>query len=373
MIFNEEKFEEFFTTDAWIIIQSFFTQLENKLTEYKIPHSKQKSTIEGLIEYLEEFIENRKTDRKINFNDALKLLEEIGSPSDIISMLEIPQDLRIEQQIQSPNQKLQNIQICLKCQFLNSKDAEFCENCGTNLITKELQVSKIKQSIIDHPYSFSFILAYIGLVFVLSIIFMPNVQNPLYSIVSGLFYASFPAPLIAVINGWILDYFLKEKKSSKFKYNKIMNDIEINFALGSFLFFLSTCLLLLFGITLQLAMVVLIAIIFCFCLFFILILEAQLKPDNIPYIELLKLKKALEEYTQEKIKNHNINFTVAISPVIIIAIIIIFTYPPSYDVSGVIISAIMFIFSLYSGFNGILAMYYYSWPKIRSYVKNNLS
>ena len=364
---EEEKFAKFFTADAWKLISSYFIQLEAKLVEYDIPRITQTSTIQGLIEYLEEFVENYKLTDKINFSGALSLLEEIGSPSDILLTLDISEPPSRE----TDERVIPRGKVCSHCLFNNVQSADFCENCGISFKKEEMSISKIKQMIIDHPYSVSFVVAYSILVCIFSIYPLIPSNNILQSISSALFYAFLPAPLLAVLNGWILDYFFKDKKSQKYKYTKLLDDLESNFAIGSLALFLSACIILLLALMLQFSILAMIAIIIWVAIFFSLIIDTSLRPDNIPYIQLLKLKNSLEDYTNKKLQNWNLYLTVAIIPFTILLIVIMFTLPPGVgvDIFGVMITGLLFIVAIYAGFNGILVMYYYSWPIIKRYLQ----
>lgn len=371
-----EKFERYFTDDGWYLVKSYFSKLRTKMEDLDVPKDKQNSTFRGLNEYLEEFIEDKKERGRINFDLALKLVQEIGSPTEIFIMIDYPNKNLIDESKISYGKGDKGALECKNCFFKNVETAKYCENCGQELLEKLLK-TKIKQGIIDHPYLFSFAFMYLTLIFLAQIIIiiwkgLQNYSDPVFTILTSILYTFVPVLMIALISGWILDKFFGDQKSFKIKYTKLLNDFENNFAAGSILTFISGSIIFSLGVLLQWIIFVLTAIFIIIGIFISLAIEALNRPSDIPYLQLLMTKKKFEIFVQKKVQKSNIFVGIVIIIVTISYILALITFFPDSDFYGVIITASLLAFALLSGFNGFSFMYFYSWPFIKKQIKSNL-
>ena len=62
---NLQRIINYFTDDAWYLIEAFFSKLQKKLIESQVPERKQDSILKGLEDFLYEYIEDHKGREKI--------------------------------------------------------------------------------------------------------------------------------------------------------------------------------------------------------------------------------------------------------------------------------------------------------------------
>ena len=172
---NLESLMNNFTDDAWYLIEAYFAKLDIQLHDSQLSERKQLSILSGLEDYLCEYIDDYKGRTKISFKLTLKLLEEIGSPHEIIQTLDISHGTKVLN-TSSPTQSV-SVQpqttytariVCRNCHYSLAKGSLFCDNCGYQLTRKSPSMI-VPQIIIDHSYLTSFVISWIAIaLFVLS-------------------------------------------------------------------------------------------------------------------------------------------------------------------------------------------------------------
>lgn len=128
-----QDLSNYFTSDGWRMIISFVENLKKRLDQFDVDDEEKESIFNGIEEFIQEFVEEYKNRAKITFNEALSLIREIGSPSEIIQSM----DLTIEQMMKCDSvkdtQESDKI-ICKACSWPNEPDSKFCDSCGKKLI-----------------------------------------------------------------------------------------------------------------------------------------------------------------------------------------------------------------------------------------------
>ncbi|MFX1283390.1 MAG: hypothetical protein ACFFB5_07035 [Promethearchaeota archaeon] len=161
---NSPQFQElsdYFTSDGWRMIISFVENLKKRLDQFDIDIEEKESIFNGIEEFIQEFVEEYKDKAKITFNEALSLIREIGSPSEIIQSM----DLTIEQMMKQVSVKdpIESDKIiCKACSWPNEPDSRFCDSCGKKLIEleEEKDVVYLPQIMFRFPNVTSIIFTY---------------------------------------------------------------------------------------------------------------------------------------------------------------------------------------------------------------------
>jgi hypothetical protein len=204
-------FRKNFTSDAWQLSNSFFINLTGKFTQFNIPAEKQRATLEGILEYFEDFVTHFEGLTKINYSETLKLLHEIGSPSEILQMMDVPLDVRTHD---ISGDKPSNKALCPECEWLNDLDSNYCDNCGTSLIDQDKRIDTktvLPQVVFTYPNGMSLILSAvilstIGLIEALITFTLSDFDNPMEEILLiGILVMFFPSILFGLILGRILE------------------------------------------------------------------------------------------------------------------------------------------------------------------------
>ncbi|MFW9917772.1 MAG: hypothetical protein ACFFGZ_19385 [Candidatus Thorarchaeota archaeon] len=380
--FMMESLNDYFTDDAWYVVQAYFSKLQKKMEDSGVPKKRQTFILSGLSDFINEYVEEYKDKEKINFDLALLLLREIGSPTDIVLTLDFPKD---RETIAESGQLLESRKqcVCEACHYSNDLEALFCENCGQRLVSEIGLAGKVKQELIDHTYLASFLAIYsvllvLGVVWeiVLHPSFGQSIQWDLpisvdLVIINVTMFGL--AIVLTLITGAILDYRLKDKKSSKVKYKSALDRFERRFFLGSVLAFFSGLLfgyLALTGLWWPVAPAALsFTAIGCSMGWLQHHVLWREKPKEIPYFDLLTARKMLDGYFRGKLVRLNIN----VVSVMVISILIgamassIREGSPFVGVEATLNGLMFFLcltgtFSL--GVSGFALMHYYDWPSV---------
>jgi hypothetical protein len=240
-----QELSEYFTPDAWQLIDSFVLSLQKKMDQFSISSEEQVTIFEWIEEFVQEFIEDYKGRAKINFDEALGLIREIGSPSEILQSMELPVEqvmkeeavmsppetvVKPAQTIPEPQQALIAPQKTLKadergyklpcsaCNWPNYPDSVFCENCGRR-ITEPVDTKKtptLLPGMNAHPTAFSVLYSYVllliiglfeGLIVYISSLDDPNEADSLLSdIIPGVIgVMMIPAVVFGLIMGYLVE------------------------------------------------------------------------------------------------------------------------------------------------------------------------
>ena len=158
LVENEERILEYFTFDGAELIKNYLQSLKKYVNNVVITKDQQDSVISVITDFIDEYHENYKPS-KISFTYTLILINELGSPMEIIQSFEF----EVKSEIETKD--------CVHCGWKNSLNSVYCEYCGKlsedmNETTKTSDSyfkisnykSDFKQSMIDYPYSRSFII-----------------------------------------------------------------------------------------------------------------------------------------------------------------------------------------------------------------------
>ncbi|MHA2370631.1 MAG: hypothetical protein ACXADX_17590 [Candidatus Hodarchaeales archaeon] len=377
--FTMESLNVYFTEDAWYVVQAYFSKLQKKMDDSGVPKKRQAFILSGLSDFINEYVEEYKDKEKINFDLALLLLREIGSPTDIVLTLDSPKD---RETIAESGQLLESgkQRICQACHYSNDLEALFCENCGQRLVSEVGLAGKVKQELIDHTYLASFLAIY-SVLFVLGIsweiLFHPSFGRSIQwdlpisidlVIINVTMFGL--AIFLMVIAGTILDYRLKDKKSSKIKYKNALDNFERRFFLGAFLAFFSGLLFGYLALTgLWWSAALSFTAIGCSMGWLQHHVLWREKPKEIPYFDLLTAKKMLDGYFRGRLAKLNINVvTVMTISILIGAIGSSIQEGSTFAGIEATLDGLIFFLCLIGTFSlavsGFALMHYYDWPSV---------
>ncbi|MHA2270479.1 MAG: zinc ribbon domain-containing protein [Candidatus Hodarchaeales archaeon] len=240
-----QELSDHFTIDAWQLIDSFIGSLQKKMNKFCISSEEQVTVFDWIEEFIQEFVEDYKGKAKINFDEALGLIREIGSPSEILQAMELPIE-RIAngevvisspktatppaQSVAAPQQSVIAPQEFLKadersyrlpcsaCNWPNYPDAIFCENCGSKIT--EGVVARTGPTLLpgmqSHPTTFSIFYSYILLLiigfFEAFLIYIGSLDEPNEAdeLLTGIIPAVFGVMMIpAVVFGLTMGYLVE--------------------------------------------------------------------------------------------------------------------------------------------------------------------
>ncbi len=383
------ELSEHFTPDAWQMLNSFWHSLQERMKELKIANTQQTTILSGIEEFIHEFIEDYKDRERINFERTLELIQEIGSPSEILQAMDLPIEEKIIQDRREADIKTATVDFredyskttqikCQICEWLNASDSKFCENCGKRII-KQREMKKpsyIPQEAIDHPYIASLSISYLILI-TLGVVFhylRNSPSNPtrlsherFIEILHDIpIFILIPTIIIGLFSGYVIDHsFLEERRS---KYDTQLSHFQDYYSLGIILTLISLWLLyvyLPFSINYNEALVLVFSLAFFANGIAIWINKRNL--DNrsaitTSYLDLLKFTKAIDNYNYTRIRDINIAGSV-------VSFVISAVLWSSYDYSILGVTAwIAFIPMLLMLINGIALMNYYSWSHINRFI-----
>ena len=397
-----DSLSDSFTDDAIFLIQSYFDKLNTKLDASGVPSTKQKFIVRGLHYFINEYIEDHlHKDSLINFETALEILNEIGSPTDIIQAISYSKDSQtifpeVSQQSgivtkSKPDSSRTRIQtvVCRHCNTSNPPSSNYCESCGRNFVSQQDFPQNIKQELIDHNYSLIFVFSCLSLsllqIFLYSLsqitlftVLFPDVSLRPWGIpfpeelAISMILSFLPAAVFTFIFGYLLDeFYLNKMKSSKQKYNLAVENFQGRFILGIWL--------ILVGIVLVTYLVIngyreftphlLILLMFYSASFWIHFFIVG-KPNNVPYFKLLRTKKILDNHVKEK---YFMLFpvlifvaTIIVTLWLIVANSLVHPNIPFQDlflVGGLLLTSTVIIS------NGLFFVYYYNWSSVRKFLE----
>jgi hypothetical protein len=384
-----QKFSTYFTSDAWQLIRSFLNNLQTKMDHFNIAIEEQTTILSGIEEYILEFIENYKDRAKITFTESISLIQEIGSPSEILRSMDIPFDQTIKPesvttQIESiTDLPTYNKVICRACNWSNEPDSRFCDHCGVRIgeLTdgrRELRLPRIPYELIESPYISGFLLAYLMLIFggILNIIityspsnypnldYIPELYRKLSDTPPGMII---PAIIIGLVMGYIIKRFYSDNLL-KYRYDVHLTHLQKYFFLGLVLTIISLWLFFIY-VPIRVTrdeLITLFIFLTITCIIFSLWIyrwNSTKRPSDIPYLIVLRHVKGLEEDNFRKIISINL-----IGGLGIFLLVFVF-WSPIMPWNVVAIPAwIILIISLIILLNGVLLINYYSWLYINRFI-----
>ena len=227
----------YFTTDAWQVIDSFVQNLQKKLDQFNIVTNDQSAIFNGIQEFLQDFVSDYKESAKITFSEALSLIQDIGSPSEILQSMELSGDEALSQvhepipHIIKEKAASSKSTSCPSCSWFNEIDSVFCDNCGRKLIISEKKypskpMSLIPPEFISSPLVAGFLISYLIFVIggMLSLIFTYSVLNePDLVYIPELFHKLTDVSTLTIIPAFLGGIFLSLVINWIFK-NKILHD-----------------------------------------------------------------------------------------------------------------------------------------------------
>ncbi|UCG03056.1 MAG: zinc ribbon domain-containing protein [Candidatus Heimdallarchaeota archaeon] len=385
---NNSQFQEFstyFTSDAWQLVSSFLNNLQAKMDQFSVSTEEQTTILHGIEEYILEFIENYKDRAKITFVEALELIQEIGSPSEILHSMDLPFDQTIKPEIITPeNDSSTYAKVkCKACEWPNEPDSRFCDHCGVRIGEliegrKQLRLPRIPDEIIVFPYISGFLLAYLLLIFtgVLTIIitysslnypnldYIPELYRKLSDTPPDMII---PAFIIGLIIGYLIERFYSGKLT-KYRHDVHLTQFQRYFSLGLVLTVIALWLFFIY-VPIRVTrdeLTTLFIFLTIVCVFFSIWIykwNSTRKPSDTPYLTILRHIKGLEEDNFRKILTFNL-----VGDVGIFLLVFIF-WSPIMPWNVVAIPAwIVLVISLIILLNGVLLMNYYSWMHINRFI-----
>ncbi len=399
---------ESFTEDAVFLIHSYFNKLQNKLETSGVPQTKQGFIVRGLYYFINEYIEDHTSKNHIiSFETTLEILNEIGSPTDIIQTLSFTKDsqttftmkengssiepvstFRSTTPVSKSPQKVNHQIICKYCYTSNINSSNYCESCGRNLFDQQDLPQSIKQEIIDHNYFSTFLFCWFGLV-IFQILFYASFGISVFSLLFpdihvrswgipfpeelalSMILSFIPAFIVAFIIGFIIDeLYLNKLKSSKQKYNQVIENFQERFILGIWLTVTGIILfafLIINGFGEFIPPLVILLMIYSASFWKHFFLEG--KPSNVPYFKLLSTKKMLDNHVKEQYFRFN--------PIVIfisVCLVTLWTFlansflHPEVPIQELILIGGLVLISIIIVSNGLFFIYFYNWSTIKKFL-----
>ncbi|MHA2306910.1 MAG: hypothetical protein ACXACU_16135, partial [Candidatus Hodarchaeales archaeon] len=392
---------ENFTEDAIFLIHSYFDKLQKKLETSGVPQTKQGFILRGLYYFINEYIEDHISKNSIiSFETTLEILNEIGSPTDIIQTLSFTKDSEIifttkdngsliKPAITSGSttpfpespQKVNQLIECKYCYTSNSFPSNYCENCGRNLSYQQDLPQSIKQEIIDHNYFISFLFCWFGIaisqvlfyasfrISVFSLLF-PDIQLRPWGIPFpedlglSMILSFFPAFIVAFIIGFIFDeLYLNKLKSSKQKYNQAIENLQGRFFIGIWLTVTGIILfvfLIMNGFTEFIPPVLVLLMIYGASFWTHFFLGGR--PSNVPYFKLLSTKKMLDNHVKERYFVFNPILILISAFLVTLWIILADSFlHPEVQIQELFLIGGLLLISIIIISNGLFFLYFYNW------------
>jgi hypothetical protein len=397
---------ESFTEDAIFLIHSYFNKLQNKLETSGVPQTKQSFILKGLYYFINEYIEDHVNKNSIiSFETTLNILNEIGSPTDIIQTLSSTKDSLMTSTTKSePNivsrsksfsklpQKANHLTVCQYCQTSNESSSNYCENCGRNQFYQQNLLQNIKQEIIDHNYFITFLFCWFGFA-ILQVFFyasfgismfsylFPDIHLRLWgipfseSLAISMILSVIPAFIVTLIVGFLFDQlYFNELKSSKQKYNQAIEKLQGRFILGIWLSVIGIILfvfLILNGFTEFILPLFIVMFMYGASLWKHFFLEGR--PNDVPYFKLLSTKKLLDNNVKEKYFVFNpISIFMSIILATLWAFLADYLLHPELEFQELVLVGGLVMIVLFILVNGIFFMHFYNWSHIKRIIQREM-
>lgn len=385
---NEASLKDSFTEEAWEILFTYFGRLRKALNSKNISNQSQESVLNGIYDYINEFVSEREPN-KIDFQETLTLMKDIGSPNDIILAVGVNGLDKEEESIETEYSDLIN---CQKCGFSNLREAQFCENCGISMPSLSIGKINLNQFLYDHPYFFSLLTVYTSIAILYTIL-----KGSDYGSTNLYTYLTFvPRSLISpevifltiictFLVGYIADKLFEPHQSDKLKLKKALSSIEDSFVSGLIVIYICLTYFVfsiiyivsdigIDGIFAEPALILpftiiyfLIAISSFFILWYWNSSERMFNPN---YLTLLRIKQT-SEFKMKKVFLRNLIYGIPGGIVTTIIFIGIIAVGKGWiDIVSIIVGIIagFMLFSLIIGYSHV---YHYSWTILKSTIDEN--
>ncbi|MFX1533700.1 MAG: zinc ribbon domain-containing protein [Promethearchaeota archaeon] len=385
-----------FTPDAWQMFNSFLWSLQEKLNEFNIAQEQQISVFSGIKEYLQEYIEDYKNSVLIPFEETMELIRNIGSPSEILQALDLPIEKPRAQTILEKTVGDSKLQ-CRHCNWLNTSDAQFCENCGNKIVksVNENTLTLFRQKFVDYPYRISILVSYtlllvIGAILILSTIIDDpeaySIGELLGAILINVFGMLVPATVLGVLFGFFLKDLVRDRALFRYKYDQLLAYFQTLFDLGfAFTMISATMVWLWLGLVyfdlLNLEeieayifpIMILVVLLGCIIVFAMWLTQwnSSNKSREVPYLLLLKTKQILS--TSNKLRLQSLNFK--LFGLILVLSLLWFSlsaFMGSFVLTDFLNGAYL-LFAFILIFNGFFLIRYNSWAYILAFISLNQS
>lgn len=390
-----EELSGSFTPDAWQMFNSFLWSLQEKMNEFNIAQEQQNSVFSGIKEYLQEYIEdyNRKV-QIIPFEETMELIRNIGSPSEILQALDLPIEKARAQTILQKTVSDSKLQ-CRHCNWLNTSDSQFCENCGNRLVDSldKSSLTLFRQKFADYPYRISILVSYTLLLVIGTIqILFTIMNNPeafdigelLGAILINVFGMLIPATVLGVLFGFFLKDLVGDKALFRYKYDQVLAYFQILFDLGfAFTMISASMVWLWLGLVYFdllnleeiedyiLPIMILIVLLGCIIVFAMWITQwnSSNKTREVPYLLLLKTKQILGN--SNKLRLQSLNFKL-FGAILVLSLLwfSVSTIMGSFVLTDFLNGAYL-LFAFILIFNGLLLIRYNSWIYILTFISSN--
>ena len=391
------RLSEYFTSDGWQVIYSFIENLQEKLKQFNVAEDDQVTIFGGIQEYLDDFISDYKDHSKISFSDALGVIQDIGSPNEILQSMDLSIEKiqlkadRLVEIIPSESEESTRTISCTSCGWLNERDSIFCDKCGRKLVevgkrVKEKPRFSLPQEIITSPFLAGIFLSYLVLVtcgmIILALTYSPFADPDLMYIpelYDKLNTISISMILPSIIVGLVVGLCINRFYSREFvldRYEEHLIQLQTRFSFGMILSLISLWLILIYipiQPTRNETFILIIALAFI-CLivpFWIYRWNIAKKPSKTPYFTFLKSLRTLESYNMTKIRKYTIICSIAFFILITLVWAEIMHYSV-LDIPGMTVFGlpawIILILALVLFADGVFLMYYYSWNSINRFI-----
>ena len=216
---------EAFTEDAQQLLKFYFDNIQAKFKEGAIGHKTYRSVIDGMISYVADFIDEESTTGLISYKKTLGLIDELGTPTEIIAILQIRDLNEIPSKMMADSSER-----CHWCGFFNQRiGGKYCENCGNLMNTQPVKGGQgLRQFTIDHPYQMIFLTLYTSLLIV--VVVMAMINDPGLGLgnafARNIWIPIFPSLVIAFIVGYIIESAYKDSISLEQKYEQAVEEYD---------------------------------------------------------------------------------------------------------------------------------------------------
>lgn len=334
-----------FSKEASPLIRSYLLSLEDTIAKYDIDPTQKTTVFNGIYSYIDEFIEEKSI--PISFADTMKLLDQLGSPTEILHSL--------------------NLQ--------DGHDVPVAKPTGVIITPTDGFYGRFKQGIIDHPYSSGIFGSYLVLI-ALNLLWelYRNTDQSMSAILRSSFLPFIiPALVLGIIFGIVVSRIYRDDASFEVKYKNLSEEYEETPVLAMIFTYVisgplfggiavvvseyNSDIMAFFGISFA---------ILASTLPFVLAATVGEgpKPEEVSYLSLLRFKSRYHEFTRLRFRQQIWKVTI---PIAIVMIIWNILFPMALPGAGVVVQILST--GLVGGFVGLYfvnyaVMYAYSWKSI---------